>query len=539
MKTNPSVLCCLLAVVAAAGAAAHPLSAQEPSSEARRIAQARLERIPNADLGNGYYRNPVMVGPGSDNSVVRVGSDFYLIAGGGGFPDQLVWHSRDLVNWRPLTRALTTPGRVWASDIAFHDGRFYIYTTFNDPSKRRPENRGLTGAQVSILGTSSKDTGEPSFDNIVITADRPEGPWSKPAHIGVLGLFDPGHIATPDGRRFLFFNRGMMIELTRDGTSTIGDVKQVYEGWQYPADWVLECHCLEAPKLLFRDGWYYMASAEGGTGGPATAHMGVIARARSLAGPWENSPYNPIVRTQSREEKWWRQGHGTIIDDVAGNWWFMYTGYASDATYLGKQSMLLPIEWTADGWPRVPAGVNATDVLRKPAGENVGHGMPLSDDFSANTIGIQWTWGAEANPAELFKVGGGELRMKAAGTGPATATTLSVGAPNRAYEVDVDVEIGERSEGGIMIGTVNAGLRKGEAFGYWPSIPNALPWAKNRISIRIRNDRGDISFFWSSDGSNWRRFPNGGAVTSPRSLSLYAAGEGDVVFRNFRYRGLD
>jgi xylan 1,4-beta-xylosidase len=165
--------------------------------------------------------------------------------------------------------------------------------------------------------------------------------------------------------------------------------------------------------------------------------------------------------------------------------------------------------------------------------------MPLSDDFTANTIGIQWTWGAEANPAELFKVGGGQLRMKAGGTGPANATTLSIGVVNKAYEVDVDVEIGERSEGGIMIGTVNAGLRKGEAFGYWPSIPNALPWAKNRISIRIRNDRGDISFFWSADGASWRRFPNAGAVSSPRSLSLYAAGEGEVVFRTFRYRGLE
>jgi beta-xylosidase len=535
MKTCRSVLGSL-AVVAVAAGAVPPLSAQQSPSDARRVAQARLERLPTADLGNGYYRNPVLVGFGSDNSVVRVGSDFYMIAGGG----ELIWHSRDLVNWRPLTRALTTPGRTWASDITFDKGKYFIYTTFNDPSKVRPEHRGLTGAQISILGTTSKDTGEPSFDNVVLTAERPEGPWSKPTSIGVFGLFDPGTIVTPEGRRFLYFNRGMMIEMSRDGLSTIGDVKQVYAGWQYPSSWVLECHCLEAPKPVFHNGWYYLSSAEGGTGGPATAHMGVIARAKSPAGPWENSPYNPIVRTNSRDEKWWRQGHGTLIDDVAGNWWFMYTGYASDAAYMGKQSMLLPIEWTADGWPRVPAGVNPTDVLRKPAGENVGHGMPLSDDFSSNTIGIQWSWAGEANPAELFTVGGGQLRMKAAGTTPATATRLNFAAVNKAYEVDVDVEIGDHSEGGIMIGPVNAGLRKGEAFGYWPSVPNAMPWEKNRISVRIRNDRGDISFFWSSDGTTWQHFANGGAVNQPtRSLSLYASGEGEVVFRNFRYRGLD
>ena len=47
---------------------------------------------------------------------------------------------------------------------------------------------------------------------------------------------------------------------------------------------------LESPKLLFKDGYYYMTSAEGGTAGPATSHMCVMARSRSIFGPWENSP---------------------------------------------------------------------------------------------------------------------------------------------------------------------------------------------------------------------------------------------------------
>ena len=75
-----------LGVLAVTVPGTQTLSAQQPPSEARRIEQARLERIPTADLGNGYYRNPVMVGPGSDNSVVRVGSDFYLIAAAAASP---------------------------------------------------------------------------------------------------------------------------------------------------------------------------------------------------------------------------------------------------------------------------------------------------------------------------------------------------------------------------------------------------------------------------------------------------------------------
>ena len=181
--------------------------------------------------------------------------------------------------------------------------------------------------------------------------------------------------------------------------------------------------------------------------------MSIMARSRSVEGPWENSPYNPVVHTWSQDQKWWRQGHGTLIDDADGKWWFMYTGYENGYNLYGKQSLLLPVEWTADGWPRIPPGVSATDILPKPAGENVGHGMPLSDDFSSSALGIQWQYAVDANPAELFRVGDGQLRMKAKGTIPgqaailpADATTLGLMPVNHAYEAEVEISIPDTAE---------------------------------------------------------------------------------------------
>src|ERR1017187_2348039 len=87
--------------------------------DTRRAEEAWLERIPHADLGNGYFRNPVLA-PGSDNTVVKVGSDYYMMAGGG-WPDQLIWHSRDLVNWAPVVRTLRKfDGGAWASDLTYY-----------------------------------------------------------------------------------------------------------------------------------------------------------------------------------------------------------------------------------------------------------------------------------------------------------------------------------------------------------------------------------------------------------------------------------
>lgn len=510
---------------------------QAVPSDAKRVAQARRERLPHGDLGNGYYTNPVMVGPGADNTIIRVGADYYMMAGGG-WPDQLVWHSRDLVNWRPLTRALRTyQGRAWASDIVHHGGKFYIYTTQVEQFRGEPEDPNL--AQRSLRPADQ------AFMNVVLWADDPAGPWSDPIDLGVYGPIDPGHVVDREGNRYLYFNKGRVIALAPDGLSTQGDLYKAYDGWEYPEHWVVECPCLEAPKLTYRDGYYYMVSAQGGTSGPSTAHMAIVARSESVMGPWENSPFNPMVRTESRHEAWWRQGHGTLIDDVEGGWWLLYTGYEKGYTFLGKQSLLLPVEWTTNGWPRIVPGVTPTAIIPMPQGENVGHGMPLSDDFTGSDLGVQWMYTPFTVPDEVFQVGGGALVMQAGGASPVEATTLSVMPLNHAYEVEVEVTIAEGAEGGLLAAPrandgfwASTGLKDGEAFAFWPRVPSQIEWDDRRILVRLRSDHGDVACWYSADGKVWTPFENSTRVPDIRTISLYAAGEGEVTFRNFRYRGL-
>ncbi len=503
--------------------------------------------IPLADLGNGYFRNPVLTGTRGDNTIVRVDKDYYMMAGG-----RSVWHSRDMVNWVPLPPSLNTfRSGTWASDITYYKGKYYIYTTEVNMSIG---NVGpLNMAQRSLLGVPFKDKGDKGWSNVVIWADDPAGPWSEPIELGVYGLFDPGHIVDSEGNRYLFFNKGMMIRLAPDGLSVKGDLKEVYDGWDVPEGWVMECKCLEAPKLIHHNDYYYIASAEGGTGGPTTAHMGVIARARSLEGPWENSPYNPIVRTWDQNEKWVRQGHGTLIDDIDGNWWFMFTGYEKGYETLGKQSLLLPVQWTEDGWPVIAEGVTVYDDIKKPAGENIGHGIPVSDNFTSEKLGWQWTAGKDADPAAGYEFGKGFLKMPAKGSIPGEAaiqpegaSVISVTQYHHSYEAEVEVEIPETAEGGLLItgcggrnSFATAGIRKSELFATWGGVANYLDWDGLHIFVKIRNINADISCFYSSDGKNWTMFKNSTSVSNANTISLYAAGKGDVIFKNFKFRGLD
>jgi beta-xylosidase len=229
--------------------------------------------------------NAILAGDYPDPSIVRVGRHYYMTHSSFHYtPGLLMWHSHNLIDWEPIGHAIHehVGGSIMAPDLIYYEGLYYIY--------------------FPAGGT-----------NWVVTAENPAGPWSNPIDLKI-GYIDPGHAADQEGNRYLFLSEGFMVQLTKDGLSTVGELRKVYEGWRYPKEWLTEGFYLESPKLTYKDGYYYMTSAQGGTAGPATSHMIVSARSKSLEGPWENSPYNPIVRTKHRSETWWSKGHGTLVD---------------------------------------------------------------------------------------------------------------------------------------------------------------------------------------------------------------------------------
>ena len=144
-------------------------------------------------------------------------------------------------------------------------------------------------------------------------------------------------------------------------------------------------------KLLRRGDYFYMITAIGGTAGPPTGHMVIAARSKSINGPWEDCPHNPIVRTASGAEKWWSRGHATLVEGPTdGDWWMVYHRYENAYWSLGRQTLLDPIEWTDGGWFRAKGGDLSQPITKPRGGEAVPHGMALSDDFSTDKFGIHW-----------------------------------------------------------------------------------------------------------------------------------------------------
>jgi xylan 1,4-beta-xylosidase len=509
-------------------------SAGAPRSSDDRAARVKAEAQPVADRGDGTYLNPILPGDYPDPSVVRVGSDYYMVnTPGTAVPGLLVWHSRDLVNWRPLGPALTKPvGDVWAPDIGFWNGEFFIYFP----------------ALVADPGGGSRRT------NFVITAKDPAGPWSDPIDLRVGGI-DPGHIADQAGNRYLYLSDGMMVRLSPDGRKTEGESVKMYEGWPIPAEWNIECMCLESPKLFRRGPFYYIVSAQGGTAGPSTSHMIVVARAVSPAGPWTNMPSNPLLRTRSRAERWWSQGHGTIFEAADGTWWVVYHAYENGFRTLGRSTLLLPVEWTPDGWPRIPAGADPGKPIRKPAGENVGHGFPLSDAFAGPGLGLQWRSRDAKASVATYRTGPDALRIRARGTSAADAAMLTAMALNHSYEAQIEVEAPAGAEAGLLLlydGRFFGGLaiKAGRVVSYLRGGPwQNVPLASGRAFLKIRNTEHDVELFFGPDGRSWTKLEGGLEMSGYHhetfrtwgtlKIALFAAGEGTAVYRNFRYRGLE
>ena len=222
------------------GAIAVPAAPAASATAATPTWARGVEGQRKADLGDGTFLNPIMAGDYPDPSVLKDGADYYMtFSSFDAYPGLQVWKSGDLVNWRPVTAALTkNVGSIWAPELTKHGGRYFIYF-----AAKYPDHNSC----------------------YVIHADRIDGPWSAPIDIGLGRYIDPGHAVDEQGGRWLFLSGGDRVRLAPDGLSTVGEPEHVYDPWHYPEDWDVEGFSPEGPKVLRHGQYYYLITAVGGT----------------------------------------------------------------------------------------------------------------------------------------------------------------------------------------------------------------------------------------------------------------------------------
>lgn len=331
-------------------------------------------------------KNPIIQGFNPDPSIVRAGDDYYLATSTfEWFPGCQIHHSRDLKNWRLIGRPLDrvsqldmagTPDScgVWAPCLTHHEGVFY-----------------LVYANVRRFDGPWKDT-----PNYLVTAPDINGPWSEPVYLNSSG-FDASLFHDDDGKSWLinmvvdhrydrFFGGIVLQEYCRKSRRLVGDIHHIFEG--------TERGLTEGPHLYKRNGYYYLLTAEGGTG---YDHCVTLARSHELTGPYEVHPRNPIISSRDFPDAYLqRTGHGDIVETQKGDWYAVFLVgrplTERGCCITGRESAIEKMEWRDDGWLYLACGG------RMPRAEVEEPGLPAHPfpeqparlDFDDETIDINF-----------------------------------------------------------------------------------------------------------------------------------------------------
>ncbi len=330
--------------------------------------------------------NPILPGFHPDPSIVRVGEWYYLANSTfEWWPGVRIHRSRDLANWELAGYALTRrsqlemrgnldSGGVWAPCLSHADGLFW-----------------LIYSDAKSLNSPFKDV-----RNYLVTAERIEGPWSEPLYLNASG-FDPSLFHDGDGRKWLVnqiwdprparnaFAGIALQEYSVTEQRLVGEPLTIFRG--------SALGITEGPHLYRKDGYYYLVTAEGGTG---WEHAITVARSRTLIGPYEVSPHHPLLSTRDHpQHPLQKTGHGSFVQAPDGNW---YVAYLCSRPHgekrrcmLGRETALQPFAWPEGDWPRLPQGNCPAVTVEVPGVAMTPDYLPeFTDTFAAPELNLQW-----------------------------------------------------------------------------------------------------------------------------------------------------
>lgn len=325
--------------------------------------------------------NPILRGFHPDPSIIRVGEDYYIATSTfEWWPGVRLHHSKDLIHWElieyPLNRISQLDLRgvgpsqgIWAPCLTYDKGMFYLVYTI-----------------VRSFYCNMYDT-----ENYLVTAENIHGPWSEPTALNNFG-FDPSLFHDDNGKKYMvsmvtdhrvpkkYAGRLVLQEFDTEQKKMVGPVRDIY-----CADGIF----LEGPHIFKRHGFYYLFSADTGTG---EGHGQTIQRSENVWGPYEM--YRPFDEKRQEGEAYsiltsrhhedillQKAGHCDLVETQDGEWYAVHLcgraseernptnveRFAGDRRYmLGRETAIQKMRWTDDDWLVMAEGKNTPKEIVEP-----------------------------------------------------------------------------------------------------------------------------------------------------------------------------
>ncbi|KAL3471737.1 glycosyl hydrolase [Aspergillus californicus] len=260
-------------------------------------------------------RIPIIPGFAPDPSVVRIDDGYFLVTSSFHlFPGLPIYSSADLKTWKHI-------GGLYAPTTRHHAGKTYIICT--NHSAEKPTIH---------------------FDNFIIHTDNIlSDNWSDPIYFDFYDI-DPDLFFADDGRVYVSGCSWKTNPSTRDTFEIDIDTGEKLSPQRVIWDGFTKI-TPEGPHIYKRNEWYYLLDSEGGT---HEHHQLCMARSKSIWGPFESCPQNPILApTSSNRGHSYIQynGHGDFFQDKEENWWLLSLAARKDLEgrcVMGRCSECIP-----------------------------------------------------------------------------------------------------------------------------------------------------------------------------------------------------
>ncbi|SFD87660.1 arabinan endo-1,5-alpha-L-arabinosidase [Chitinophaga sp. CF118] len=298
--------------------------------------------------------------PVHDPVIIKEKDTYYVFCTGFGIT---VFSSRDLQHWRKEKSVFVQPpewamkavpgfkGHIWAPDISFHNGRYYLYYAVS-----------AFGKNTSCIGVAVNTT----LDNT-----SPDYKWEDKGKViqsvpgrDMWNAIDPNLIVDSSKTPWLAFGSfwdGIKLVKLADDLLSVATPEEWYSIAKRPRDitipdTVAGDGAVEAPFIFQKGKYYYLfVSWDYCCRGEKSNYKVVVGRSEKVQGPYLDKQNIPMelnggtIVVQGKSTEWYGVGHNAVYT-AEGKDYFIYHGY--DAHDQGRSKLLLEeIKWDKDCWP--------------------------------------------------------------------------------------------------------------------------------------------------------------------------------------------
>jgi arabinan endo-1,5-alpha-L-arabinosidase len=285
-----------------------------------------------------------------DPVMIQRDGTFYLYCTGRGIS---VWSSKDRINWKSEPQVFASPpswavktvpgfnGYIWAPDISFYKGRYYLYYSVS--------TFGKNTSAIGVATNSSLDPSSASYKwvdhGMVIQSEAGKTNWNA---------IDPNVVGDEKGNAYLsfgsFWDGIKLVRLSADRLNVRDSLTNI----PTIAGRGNKTNAIEAPFIYKKGQYFYLfASIDFCCRGKESTYKMIVGRSKEITGPYLDDKGQSLKEGGGKlvlagNSDWYGVGHNAVAN-FDNKDFLIFHGYSA-ANNGAPKLLIRELKWQ-NGWP--------------------------------------------------------------------------------------------------------------------------------------------------------------------------------------------